>query len=75
MPDPSRCTSNEWVNYVFFDENKAGVVTEWWCHNATSYWFLAERDTVCDVVIRTFPSSEVFRHRVDFSEQTDAEPE
>ncbi len=71
MPDPSLCNSREWVEYVFFNQNKAGVVTEWWYHNATSYWFLAERNTVSDEVIRTFPASDVFSERVDFDNATD----
>ena len=60
MPDPARCESREWVEHVFFNENKAGVVTEWWYHKATSYWFLAERNTVTDEIVRTFPASDVF---------------
>lgn len=54
MPDDSMVSSRDWTEYVFFHENKAGVVLEWWCHNPTSFWFLAERDTVRDEVIRTF---------------------
>lgn len=73
MPDPSLCESRQWAEYVFFDDNDAGIVTEWWCHNPTSYWFLAERDTITDEVIRTFPASEVFSERVDFVEHTDPE--
>lgn len=65
-PDPWRCTSRDWAEYVFFDENGAGVVTEWWCHTATSYWFLAERNTLTDEIIRTFPASEIFNKRVEF---------
>lgn len=75
MPDPSRCTKAEWVNYVFYNENPAGIVIEWWHHDSTAYWFLAERDTVTDKIIRTFPSSDVFKDRVDFSNPTDTEQE
>ena len=67
MPDPFLCDSREWVEYVLFDDNYAGIVTEWWCHNATSYWFLAERNTVTDDIIRTFPASNVFRERIAFN--------
>jgi sarcosine oxidase subunit delta len=35
-------------------------------HNASSYWFLAERHTVTDEVIRTFDPKERFNQRVDF---------
>ena len=46
--------------------NSAGVVREWWCHTATSYWFIAERNTVTDEILRTYPASEVFKDRRDF---------
>ena len=58
MPDPQACTSNEWAEYVFFDQNPAGEVIEWWCHAASSYWFLARRNTVTDEVITTFSVTE-----------------
>ena len=45
-PDPNSCSDREWTEYVWMEENLAGVVREWWCHVATSYWFIAERDTV-----------------------------
>lgn len=66
MPDPSQCELRQWVEYVFFDENKAGTVIEWWYHQATSYWFLAERNTVTDEIARTWPASDFFDDRRDF---------
>jgi len=60
MPDPIHSKPREWAEYVFFHDNAAGVVREWWCHNATSFWFLAERNTITDEIIRTFPCSDVF---------------
>ncbi len=71
MPDPSNCESRQWAEHIFFDENKAVVVTEWWYHNATSYWFLAERNTVTDEIVRTFPTSDIFKQRIDFSDEID----
>lgn len=71
MPDPRTCTSREWARYLFLRENKAGVVREWWCHTATSYWFIAERDTVTDQILRTYPASELFRERVDLPGNAD----
>ncbi|WP_286975625.1 sarcosine oxidase subunit delta [Pseudomonas sp.] len=67
MPDPSHCSDAEWAAYVFNSDNLAGVVTEWWIHNASSYWFLAERHTVSDEIIRTFDPQELFKQRVDFA--------
>mgnify|MGYP003343357546 CR=1 FL=1 len=65
MPDPDRSTREDWAEYVFFNDNPADVITEWWCHTATSYWFLAERDTRNDAVLRTYDPVERFGSRVD----------
>ena len=67
MPDPLTCSDDEWAEYVFLENNTAGVVREWWCHLPTSYWFIAERNTVTEEIIRTYPAGEVFNRRVDFA--------
>ena len=67
MPDPATCSDAEWADYVFNSDNEAGVVREWWMHNASSYWFLAERHTVTDQILRTFDAREIFNQRVDFA--------
>ena len=36
-------------------------------HVATAYWFIAERNTVTEEIIRTFPSSDIFSDRVSFA--------
>ena len=59
-PDPATCGDAEWTAYVFFEDNRAGVVREWWYHVATAYWFIAERDTVSDEIVRSYPATEVF---------------
>ena len=66
MPDPLTCSDDEWAEYVFLENNTAGVVREWWCHLPTSFWFIAERNTVTDEIIRTYPAAEIFPDRVDF---------
>ncbi len=48
-------------------EDTLGVVREWWCHTASSYWFIAERNTATDEILRTYPASELFEERVDFA--------
>lgn len=58
MPDDGDCDARRWAEYVFFHDNEAGVVLEWWCHTASSYWFLAERNTLTDEVVRTFDPGE-----------------
>ena len=66
MPDPQRGSDDEWAEYVFLENNAAGVVREWWCHVPTSYCFIAERNTVTDEIIRSYPASELFGDRVEF---------
>lgn len=71
-PDPARCSTAEWADYVFMQDNVAGVVREWWYHVATAYWFIAERDTVTDEIIRTYPARELFSKRVVFTAPEEA---
>ena len=65
-PDPNRCTDDEWSEFVWLEENRAGVVREWWCHAATAYWFIAERNTVSDEILATYPPDRIFSERVSF---------
>lgn len=65
-PAPDADTT-AWADWVFMEDNTAGVVREWWFHAPSSYWFIAERDTVNDVVVRSYPASEVFRERIDMT--------
>jgi len=71
LSDPRDYSAKDWAEHVFFDENRAGLVLEWWCHRPTSYWFIAERNTITDEVVRSFPSSEIFTHRIDFDQRRD----
>ncbi len=71
MPDPSRTDDRAWVDYVWMHNNTAGVVTEWWCHVPSSYWFLADRNTVTDEILRTYPAGEKYRERIAFATVTD----
>jgi sarcosine oxidase subunit delta len=54
MPDPAQATDAEWTDYVFNRNSVPGVKREWWCHTSSGVWFIAERDTVSDTVLRTF---------------------
>ncbi len=50
-PDP---TLRELTEYVYFRDNVAGVQREWWYHRVGCViWFLAERDTRTNEVLRT----------------------
>jgi len=64
-PDQISCSAKDWAEHVFFDENNAGLVIEWWCHLPTSYWFLVERNTVSDEILRSFPCSDIYKQRDD----------
>lgn len=54
MPDPSTCSDEEWADYVYNRNGSAGIKREWWCHLPSNTWFIAERDTAHDLVLRTY---------------------
>ncbi len=53
MPDPGDASDAEWADYVFNRAGEPGVQREWWYHNASGTWFIAERNTVTDEIVRT----------------------
>ncbi len=59
-PVPDEASDAAWAAYLWNSNNTAGVVREWWCHVPTSYWFVAERNTVRDEILRTYPAAELF---------------
>jgi sarcosine oxidase subunit delta len=42
-----------WARHTYIEANTAGVVFEWWLHAPSAYWFIAERDTRTDRIVRT----------------------
>lgn len=49
-PSPAEVT-----DYLYMRRNVSGVETEWWYHRAgCGLWFLAERDTLTNRVVRTY---------------------
>ncbi len=58
-PDPATASDRDWADYLFMLDNEAGVVREWWYHTPTSYWFIADRNTVTDEILRTYPTEEL----------------
>lgn len=54
MPDPDTCSDTAWSDYVFNRSGVPGIKREWWCHTPSGVWFIAERDTASDVILRTF---------------------
>ena len=35
MPDQDAGSDTEWTDYVFLEDNRAGLVREWWLHVAS----------------------------------------
>ena len=54
MPDPQAALDTQWADYVFNRNSVSGVKREWWCHTPSGVWFIAERDTGTDTIIRTY---------------------
>jgi sarcosine oxidase, subunit delta len=54
MPNPDTTDDTVWADYVFNRDNTPQVKREWWCHTPSNTWFIAERDTLMDTVLRTY---------------------
>ena len=54
MPDPDICMDNEWAAYVHYRNGAPGLKKEWWYHSPSGTWFIAERNTLTDKVMRTY---------------------
>ena len=54
MPDPAAASDREWTDYVFNRRCLPGIKREWWCHTPSGTWFIAERDTATDAILKTY---------------------
>lgn len=55
-PRPDGSDVRAWQHYLYVRRNNAGPQIEWWYHRAgCQTWFLAERDTTSNTVLRTWP--------------------
>jgi len=54
MPDPDAASDERWADYVFNRNSIPAVKLEWWCHTPSGVWFIAERDTTTDTILRTY---------------------
>lgn len=59
QPDPKTCTDEQWADYVFCRAGEPAVRKEWWYHSASGTWFIAERDTLHDEILRTYLHSQL----------------
>jgi sarcosine oxidase subunit delta len=66
-PDPTGSSDAKWAEHVFLHDNQPVVVREWWLHAPTAYWFIAERNALTDEILRTYPASEIFASRRDYT--------
>lgn len=53
-PDPDAADDRQWAEYVFHRNGAAGVKRELWYHAPSGTWLIAERDTLCDRIFRTW---------------------
>jgi sarcosine oxidase subunit delta len=58
-PEPSTCSDAQWAQFVFHRSGVPGVKCEWWCHTPSGYWFIAERDTLTDEVLASYPMAQL----------------
>ena len=66
MREPHDSSDEEWADFIWLSNNTAGDIREWWCHVATAYWFIAERNTVTDEIYKTYPATELYSSRQEF---------
>jgi heterotetrameric sarcosine oxidase delta subunit len=53
--DPSAVDDAAWADFLYMRQNTLGVQTEWWYHRqGCGQWFLAERHTGTNAVVRTW---------------------
>lgn len=53
-PDPNATADLDWALYLFRHANQRGVIEEWWRHVPSNHFFLAQRDTGTNEILRTY---------------------
>lgn len=53
MPDPQAVDDATWAEYLFNRRGVPEIRREWWCHTPSNTWFIAQRNTLTDEVLRT----------------------
>ena len=57
LPDVAKegpLSDAQWADYVFNRDGAPGIQKEWWYHTPSGTWFIAERDIVSDIFLRTY---------------------
>ena len=53
-PAPDETTRESWAAYLYMRKNVLGVQRESWYHSACGSWFIAERHTKTQEVLKTY---------------------
>ncbi len=56
---PMDADETTWAAYVFNRKGAPGLLREWWYHRPTGRWYVMERDTLKDEVLRFIDLEEV----------------
>ncbi|GAA0793406.1 sarcosine oxidase subunit delta [Marinobacterium sediminicola] len=56
---PMDADEASWAAYVFNRQGAPGLLREWWYHRPTGRWYVMERDTLKDEVVRFIDLEEV----------------
>lgn len=56
---PMDADETTWAAYVFNRQGAPGLLREWWYHRPTGRWYVMERDTLKDEVLRFIDLEEV----------------
>ena len=51
---PMDADETTWAEYVFNRNGAPGLLREWWYHRPTGRWYVMERDTLKEEVLRFF---------------------
>jgi len=56
---PETCDDSAWADHVFNVNGEPGIRREWWHHGPSGIWFILDRDTRTDTVVRILDREEV----------------
>lgn len=55
--DPELAKDRDWSEHLFIGTDQSDVILEWWCHQPTAYWFIAQRDIASGQFLRTLTAT------------------
>ncbi len=51
---PAQTDRQSWSEYLYMRKNVLGVQREWWYHGVCGCWFIAERHTKTQDILKTY---------------------